>query len=147
MALTGRNTGLCLGLKVQHMTTAAEEKICAFCARCRLKCEWQDLMNLGERTAVKTLNCARHTKTLKVAQRIKEVCVIDWSCDDGGSFSGRIFSHGAFAIVRITQAECNATGNDFKGVWHDYYVDRPEWRGCRTAMIAEYGTRLFIEGA
>ncbi len=128
------------------MTTAAEEKIHAFCARYRLKCEWQDLMNLGERAVVKTLNRAPHARTLKAAHLIKEVCVIEWSCDDGGSFSGRIFFHDASAIVYITQAEYDAIGNDFKGVWHDYHGDRPEWKGRRTAMIAEYGTRLFIEG-
>ncbi len=66
------------------MTTAAEEKIHAFCARYRLKCEWQDLMNLGERAVVKTLNRAHHARTLKAAHLIKEVCVIEWSCDDGG---------------------------------------------------------------
>ena len=52
------------------MTTAAEEKIRAFCAHHRLKCEWQDLTNLGERAVVKTLNRAHHTKILKE----KELC-------------------------------------------------------------------------
>ena len=128
------------------MTTAAEEKIPAFCARHRLKCEWQDLTNLGERAVVKTLNRAHHTKILKAAHRIKEVCVIDWNRDDSGIFIGRIFFHDASAVVRITQAEYDAIGNDFKGVWHDYYGDSPEWEGRRTAMITEYGTKLFIEG-
>lgn len=128
------------------MTVAAEEKIRAFCARHRLKCEWQDLTNLGQRVVVQTQERNHHARILKAARPIREVCVIDWTCNDGGNFCGRIFFYDASAIVHITQAEYDAIGCEFKGVWHDYYGDSPEWEGRRVAMIAGYGTKLFIEG-
>ena len=128
------------------MTELAEKKIRDFCAHCHLKCEWQDMKNLGERAVVKTLNRGLHAQIFKAACRIKELRVIDWTSEESGGFKGAIFFHDASAVVRITQAEYDAIWSDFKGVWHNYYGDTPEWEGRRTAMIAEYGTRLFIEG-
>lgn len=128
------------------MTELAEKKIRDFCAHRHLKCEWQDMKNLGERAVVKTLDRGLHAQILKAACRIKELRVIDWICEEGGGFRGAIFFHDASAVVRITQAEYDAIWSDFKGVWHNYYGDTPEWEGRRTAMIAEYGTRLLIEG-
>lgn len=128
------------------MTELAEKKIRDFCAHRHLKCEWQDMKNLGERAVVKTLDRGLHAEILKAACRIKELRVIDWTCEESVGFRGAIFFHDASAVVRITQAEYDAIWRDFKGVWHNYYGDTPEWEGRRTAMIAEYGTRLFIEG-
>lgn len=128
------------------MTVAAETKIRAFCARHRLKSEWQDLTNLGQRVVVQTQNRDHHARILKAARPISEVSLIDWTSNDGGNFYGRIFFHDASAIVHITQAEYDAIGCEFKGVWNDYYGDSPEWERRRVAMIAGYGTKLFIEG-
>lgn len=128
------------------MTELAEKKIRAFCARHRLKCEWQDLKNFGERAVVKTQDYDLHTQIFKAARRIEELRVIDWTCQDCKGFNGAIFFHDASDVVRVTQAEYDAIGSDFKGEWHDYYGDTQEWEGRRTAMIAEYGTRVFIEG-
>lgn len=49
-------------------------------------------------------------------------------------------------MPHITQAEYDAIGSDYKGVYHDYYEDHPGWKGRRTAMLPGHGTTLFIEG-
>lgn len=49
-------------------------------------------------------------------------------------------------MPHITQAEYDAIGSDYKGVYHDYYEDHPGWKGRRTAMLPGHGTKLFIEG-
>ena len=49
-------------------------------------------------------------------------------------------------MERITKAEYDRIGNDFKGVWHDYWGDHPEWKGRRVAFLPGHGTTLFIEG-
>ena len=123
----------------------AEKEIRAFCARRHLDYEFQDLKNMGERIVAETHDPDSHAAVLKAARRLRDVTVIDWTCSADGCFQGRIFFHDA-DMKRITQAEHDAIGGDFKGVWQDYYGDRPEWKGRRTAMLAEYGTRLFIEG-
>ena len=126
------------------MTT--EKTIRAFCARRRLDYEFQDLKNMGERVVAETHDPGSHAAALKTARRLRGVTVIDWTNNADGGFKGRIFFHDASDMKRITQAEYDAIGSDFKGTWQDYYGDRPEWEGRRTAMLAEYGTRLFIEG-
>lgn len=135
-----------MGRKGQDTMTPAEKKISAFCTRRRLGYEWEDLKNMGRRAVIETLDRYHHAETLKAAQRLKGINVIGWTGDDGGTFRGRIFLHDASEMVRITQAEYDAIGSDYRGVWHDYYGDHPEWLGRRTAMIAGHGTTLFIEG-
>ena len=49
-------------------------------------------------------------------------------------------------MQQITKAEYDRIGNDFKGVWHDYWGDHPEWKGRRVAFLPGHGTTLFIEG-
>lgn len=132
--------------KMNRSMTEAEKKISAFCARHRLSYEWQDLHNFGIRAVVETLDRFHHAATLKAACRLQGVTVIDWTDTADGVFKGYIFFHDASNMKRITQAEYDAIGSDYKGVWQDYYGDRPEWKGRRTAMLAEYGTRLLIEG-
>lgn len=126
--------------------TIAEKKISAFCVRRRLSYEWQDLKNMGRRVVVATRDRYRYAETLKAALRLKGVSVTSWAGEKEGGFAGYIFFRDASDMVRITQAEYDAIGDDFKGVWEDYYEDHPEWKGRRVAMLAEYGTRFFIEG-
>ena len=124
----------------------AEKKIRAFCTRRHLRYEFQDLRNMGERVVIETHDPDSHAAVLKAAHRLRGVTVIDWTHSADGSFRGRIFFHDASEMKRITQTEYDAIGSDFKGVWEDYWGDRPEWKGRRTAMLAEHGTRFFIEG-
>ena len=42
--------------------------------------------------------------------------------------------------------EFDRIGADFKGIWHDYWGDHPEWKGRRVAFLPGHGTTLFIEG-
>ena len=46
----------------------------------------------------------------------------------------------------ITEKEYNALPADFKGVYHDYYGDHPEWKGRRTAAFPCELPGQFIEG-
>ena len=39
-------------------------------------------------------------------------------------------------MEQITKAEYDRIGNDFKGVWHDYWGDHPEWKARRAAAVA-----------
>lgn len=126
--------------------TETEKKVRDFCTRQHLSYEWQDLKNFGKRAVVETLDRNRHTTILRAAHHLCGVTVIDWTRDMEGIFNGRIFFRDAADMVRITQAEYDTADEEFKGVWMDYYGDRPEWKGRRTIMIAEYGTRVFIEG-
>lgn len=135
-----------MGRKGQNAMTPAEKKISTFCTRRRLSYEWENPENLGRRAVIETLDRRHHAKLLEAALRLKDVCAIDWTGDEGGVFKGRVYLCDASGMVRITQAEYDAIGNDYKGVWHDYYGDHPEWKGRRTAMIAGHGTTLFIEG-
>lgn len=50
------------------------------------------------------------------------------------------------SMERITRAEFDRIGADFKGIWHDYWGDHPEWKGRRVAFLPGHGTTLFIEG-
>ena len=123
-----------------------EKEIRAFCARRHLDYEFQDLKNMGERVVAETHDPGSHAAALRAARHLRGVTVIDWTNSADGAFKGRIFFHDASGMKRITQSEYDAIGSDFKGTWQDYYGDYPEWKGRRTAMLAEYGTRLFIEG-
>ena len=124
----------------------AEKEIRVFCARRHLRYEFQDLRNMGERIIAETRDSDSHAAALKAAHRLRGVTVIDWTHSADGNFRGRIFFHDASDMKRITQTEYDAIDSDFKGVWEDYCGDHPEWKGRRTAMLAEHGTRFFIEG-
>ena len=50
------------------------------------------------------------------------------------------------SMERITKAEFDRIGNDYKGVWMDYMGDHPEWKGRKVAFLPGHGTTLFIEG-
>lgn len=49
-------------------------------------------------------------------------------------------------MIYITKSEFDKIGEDYKGVYMDFYGDHPEWKGRRTAFLPGYGTTLFIEG-
>ncbi|MDE7243577.1 MAG: hypothetical protein K2O18_06335, partial [Oscillospiraceae bacterium] len=72
---------------------------------------------------------------LKEARRLQGITVIDWTDSSDGIFKGRIFFHDASDMKRITQAEYDVIGSDFKAIWQDYYGDRPEWKGRRRAFL------------
>lgn len=46
----------------------------------------------------------------------------------------------------ISKEEYAGIGSDYKGIFHDYRRDRPEWKGRRTAFLPGEGTTLSIEG-
>ena len=37
-------------------------------------------------------------------------------------------------MIIISKAEWDSIDNDFKGIWHDYYGEKPEWKGKRVVM-------------
>lgn len=37
-------------------------------------------------------------------------------------------------MIRISKREWDAICSDYKGVWHDYYGEHPEWIGMKTVM-------------
>lgn len=37
-------------------------------------------------------------------------------------------------MITVNKKEWDAICNDYKGVWHDYYGDKPEWKGKRVVM-------------
>jgi hypothetical protein len=37
-------------------------------------------------------------------------------------------------MITISKAEYDKIHNDYKGIFHDYHGDRPEWKGRRTVM-------------
>ena len=49
-------------------------------------------------------------------------------------------------MVRITKAEYDRIGSDYKSTYQDYQGNHPEWVGRRCAFLPGYGTILFIEG-
>ncbi len=46
----------------------------------------------------------------------------------------------------ITEKEYQSLPADFKGTYQDYYGDRPEWEGRRTAAFPCELPGLFVEG-
>ena len=55
-------------------------------------------------------------------------------------------------LPTITKAEYNAIPYDYRGEWHDYYGDHPEWLGRKVVMSyfithnANEPCSLLIEG-
>ena len=49
-------------------------------------------------------------------------------------------------MVRITKAEYDRIGSDYKSTYQDYQGNHPDWVGRHCAFLPGYGTILFIEG-
>lgn len=60
--------------------------------------------------------------------------------------------HQTEPLYKISKAEWDRIDPDYRGVWEDYYGDKPEWKGLRTVMstcLTKDPTelcRLLIEG-
>lgn len=37
-------------------------------------------------------------------------------------------------MIKVSQKEWASIHADYKGVWHDYHGDHPEWKGKRVVM-------------
>lgn len=37
-------------------------------------------------------------------------------------------------MIKVSQKEWDSIHADYKGVWHDYHGDHPEWKGKRVVM-------------
>lgn len=37
-------------------------------------------------------------------------------------------------MIKISKAEFDKIGRDYKGIWEDYHGDHPEWKGRRVVM-------------
>lgn len=51
-------------------------------------------------------------------------------------------------MIEVTKERWDAIDDDYKGLWHDYYGDHPEWLGKRVVMsgcIADGLGELLIE--
>lgn len=53
-------------------------------------------------------------------------------------------------LIEITKEKWDSIHNDYKGIWQDYYNERPDWIGRRVVMSGcinpnELG-KLLIEG-
>lgn len=49
-------------------------------------------------------------------------------------------------MYTMTESQYRKLPKDYKGVYHDYQGTHPDWKGRRTALVADPGTCLVIEG-
>lgn len=54
-------------------------------------------------------------------------------------------------MIKVSKEKWNSICNDFKGIWHDFWGDHPEWKGRKIVLRGavenncEHGTQLLIE--
>ena len=49
-------------------------------------------------------------------------------------------------MYTMTESQYRNLPKDYKGRYQDYQGNHPEWKGRRTALVADPGTCLVIEG-
>ena len=52
-------------------------------------------------------------------------------------------------MIRVSKDVWDGIYDDYKGEWHDYYDEHPEWLGRKVVMsacISDVPGRLFVEG-
>ena len=49
-------------------------------------------------------------------------------------------------MYTMTESQYRNLPEDYKGTYEDYQGNHPEWKGRRTALVADPGTCLVIEG-
>lgn len=52
-------------------------------------------------------------------------------------------------MIKVSKEKWNSIYTDYKGVWHDYYGENPEWLGRKVVMsdcVSNEHGKLLIEG-
>lgn len=55
-------------------------------------------------------------------------------------------------MIEVSKEKWDSIGTDYKGIWHDYWGDKPEWKGRKCVLQGcvvdncDHGTALLIEG-
>lgn len=52
-------------------------------------------------------------------------------------------------MIEVSKEKWDKIGTDYKGIWHDYYGEKPEWVGRKTVLagcIEKNDHGLLVEG-